>query len=200
MITLQAAPATAAVAPPLRPSPVRALAPAGASPDAAFPVPRCGRHGVPVSRRRPPRGSGFAMTAATGSSPRSTTRETAAGRVEPRWAGFRNDWRIRSHDWPAWPVHGRTARLAPPAPPRPLTIADAPRPARHTCRPRSHVQATARSLRQDLLDPGDRLVDRLLGADALGGNAVDRLWPDFSCTRVVCRQSPDGGVVVGHRS
>jgi hypothetical protein len=33
-------------------------------------------------------------------------------------------------------------------------------------------------LAQDLLDPGDRLVDRLLGADALGGDAMDRLRPD----------------------
>ena len=31
---------------------------------------------------------------------------------------------------------------------------------------------------EDLLDPGDRLVDRLLGADALGGDAVDGLGPD----------------------
>ena len=34
-----------------------------------------------------------------------------------------------------------------------------------------------RLLAQDLLDPRDRLVDRLLGADALGGDAVDRLAP-----------------------
>ena len=33
-------------------------------------------------------------------------------------------------------------------------------------------------LAQDLLDARDRLVDRLLGADALGGDAVDRLGPD----------------------
>jgi hypothetical protein len=31
---------------------------------------------------------------------------------------------------------------------------------------------------QDLLDPGDRLVDRLLGADAVGGDAVDGVAPD----------------------
>ena len=34
------------------------------------------------------------------------------------------------------------------------------------------------SLRQDLLDAGDRLVDRLLGADALGDDPVDGLTPD----------------------
>jgi hypothetical protein len=31
---------------------------------------------------------------------------------------------------------------------------------------------------QNLLDPGDRLVDRLLGADALGGDAMDGVAPD----------------------
>jgi hypothetical protein len=31
---------------------------------------------------------------------------------------------------------------------------------------------------QNLLDARDRLVDRLLGADALGDDAVDRLRPD----------------------
>jgi hypothetical protein len=39
-------------------------------------------------------------------------------------------------------------------------------------------------LGEDLLYPGDRLVDRLLGRDALGGNAVDRRIPlpqTFSC-------------------
>ena len=39
------------------------------------------------------------------------------------------------------------------------------------------------SLRQDLLDAGDRLVDRLLGADALGGDAVDGLAPDVAPAR-----------------
>jgi hypothetical protein len=33
-------------------------------------------------------------------------------------------------------------------------------------------------LREDLFDPGYRLVDRLLGADALGHDVVDRLRPD----------------------
>jgi hypothetical protein len=33
-------------------------------------------------------------------------------------------------------------------------------------------------LAQDLLDPGDRLVDRLLRGDALGNDAVDGLAPD----------------------
>ena len=31
-------------------------------------------------------------------------------------------------------------------------------------------------LSQDLLDPGDRLVDRLLGADALGGARLKERW------------------------
>ena len=43
---------------------------------------------------------------------------------------------------------------------------------------RSGVAGSCLSLAQDLLDPGDRLVDRLLGADALGGDAMDRLGPD----------------------
>jgi hypothetical protein len=34
-------------------------------------------------------------------------------------------------------------------------------------------------LREDLFDPRDRLVDRLLGADAFGDDAVHRLGPDF---------------------
>src|SRR4051812_1324617 len=38
--------------------------------------------------------------------------------------------------------------------------------------------ATGLLLRQDLLDPRDRLVDRLLRADALGGDAVDGVRPD----------------------
>jgi hypothetical protein len=33
-------------------------------------------------------------------------------------------------------------------------------------------------LAQDLLDPGDRAADRLLGADPLSGEALDRLRPD----------------------
>jgi len=33
-------------------------------------------------------------------------------------------------------------------------------------------------LAQDLLDPRDRLVDRLLGADAVGGDAMHSLSPD----------------------
>src|ERR687892_1315432 len=33
-------------------------------------------------------------------------------------------------------------------------------------------------LAEDLLDPGDRLVDRLLEADALGHDTLDRLCPD----------------------
>ena len=41
------------------------------------------------------------------------------------------------------------------------------------------------SLRQDLLDARDRLVDRLLGADALGDDAVDGLAPDVLPTRPV---------------
>jgi hypothetical protein len=36
----------------------------------------------------------------------------------------------------------------------------------------------ARLIAQDRLDPRDRLVDRLRGADALGHDAVDRLAPD----------------------
>jgi hypothetical protein len=36
-------------------------------------------------------------------------------------------------------------------------------------------------LAQDLLDPGNRVVDRLLRADALGHDAMDRLLPDLLC-------------------
>ena len=53
------------------------------------------------------------------------------------------------------------------------------------------------SLRQDLLDAGDRLVDRLLGADALGDDAVDRLRPDVLLPdQVVAPVARDRSVVV----
>ena len=44
--------------------------------------------------------------------------------------------------------------------------------------PREGRRQVATSLRQDLLDAGDRLVDRLLRRDAVGGDAVDGLRPD----------------------
>ena len=40
-----------------------------------------------------------------------------------------------------------------------------------------YIEAPLYSL-TDLLDAGDRLVDRLLGADALRGDAVDGIAPD----------------------
>ena len=50
-------------------------------------------------------------------------------------------------------------------------------------RPERRRERAWSCLRQDLLDPGDRLVDRLLGGDALGGDAVDRLRPDALAVR-----------------
>ena len=47
----------------------------------------------------------------------------------------------------------------------------------------SRRASSGRLLAQDLLDARDRLVDRLLGADALGHDAVDRLAPRRSPAR-----------------
>ena len=49
---------------------------------------------------------------------------------------------------------------------------------------------------QDLLDLGDRLVDRLLGAHALGGDAVDRLGPDVLVVDLVVPQIARGSSVI----
>jgi hypothetical protein len=48
-------------------------------------------------------------------------------------------------------------------------------------------------LAKDLLDPGDCLVDRLLGADAVGGDAVDGFRPGNPPvgSGLLCRQSPE---------
>src|SRR5918993_1204612 len=50
---------------------------------------------------------------------------------------------------------------------------------------------------EDLLDAGDRLIDRLLGANALGDDAMDRLPPDRLVDDLVVPQIARGdGVVV----
>ena len=46
-------------------------------------------------------------------------------------------------------------------------------------------------LRQDLLDARDRLVDRLLGADPLRGDAVNAFGQTYSCSTKSCRHSPE---------
>ena len=68
---------------------------------------------------------------------------------------------------PPPPPHHAAGAAQPPNPPRPAPRGQKPPP-----------NVSWASLAQDLLDPGDRLVDRLLGADALGDDAVDRLRPD----------------------
>jgi hypothetical protein len=57
------------------------------------------------------------------------------------------------------------------------------------------------SFGEDLLDPGDRLVDRLLGADAIGADAVNRLRPDPLLPNAAVPPVPGNiGVVVFHRA
>jgi hypothetical protein len=54
-------------------------------------------------------------------------------------------------------------------------------------------------LAQDLLDPGDSLINRLLGSDAVGGDAVDRLRPDPLLPNApISPVARDAGVVVFH--
>jgi hypothetical protein len=59
--------------------------------------------------------------------------------------------------------------------------------------PRPGVPRRARLLAEDLFDPRDRLVDRLLGADALGGDPVDGFSPAPPPSRPFCQTLEQGG-------